>query len=284
MAGFLRYLRLVVEHKILLPILLLAKKLAGTPKDGLRVNIGGGYFCRPGWTCLDYKTGSYPYKLDYVDFNVNLMTHDPLPFADGSVRYFYSAHTLEHIPQEYCDHIFAELYRCLAPGGVVRLSMPDFDILYDAYFRRDMEVFKYQRYKLDQIEWAFLRAFATGMAGQTPLEEVRADLQSLSKDDFADKYTGLVPRETQIANGGNHINWFNYPKLERMLKAAGFTQVIRTGPQGSQVPEMRGEGNFLGLEHVVSLGRIVGFDTGHPQWSVFAEAVKTPAGKSGAPA
>lgn len=275
MKAFLRYLRLVVEHKILLPILLLVKKIAGDPRDGIRVNIGGGYFCRPGWKSLDYNTSSYPYSLNYIDYNFNLMSHEPLPFKDGSVKLFYSAHTLEHIPQEFCDHIFAEIHRCLMPGGAVRLTMPDYDIHYDAYVRRDMHTLRYQRYGLDQIEWAFLRVFASFMAGKAPLEEVRADLATLPRDEVADKYTGMIPRESQIANGGNHINWFNHAKLERMLKQAGFGRITGSTPNGSQFSEMRGDGSFLGLERILSLGRIVGFDTAHPAHSVYVEAVKS---------
>ena len=282
MASFPRYLRLVIEHKILLPILLLAKKIAGTPEDGLRVNIGGGYFCRPGWTCLDYQTGSYPYKLNYVDYNFNLMSYDRLPFKDNSVAYFYSAHTLEHIPQEFCAHIFSEMHRCLKPGGAVRLSMPDFDILYDAYLRHDEEIL-FKRYGFDQIEWLFVLAFASGMVGRLTIDELRSDIASLSKEGFADKYTGMVPRETQIANGGNHINWFNFDKLERLFRAAGFVDIVRSTPQGSRFPEMRGDGAFHGLERYLSLGRILGLDTAHPDRSVFAEAVKSSTAGTGVP-
>ena len=51
----------------------------------------------------------------------------PLPFVeDGSVDFIYASHLLEHFGRhEYMD-VLREWYRTLAPGGVLRLAVPDF--------------------------------------------------------------------------------------------------------------------------------------------------------------
>ena len=56
-----RRLRLIVEHKAVMPALSWRKKLHGlfNDTDGaghLMVNIGGGYFLRRGWKSLDHHS------------------------------------------------------------------------------------------------------------------------------------------------------------------------------------------------------------------------------------
>ena len=38
---------------------------------------------------------------------------------------FYSFHVIEHLPDDYLPSLFSELFRCLVPGGWVRLGGPD---------------------------------------------------------------------------------------------------------------------------------------------------------------
>ena len=52
---------------------------------------------------------------------------DRLPFlADASVDLIYAAHLLEHFGRAEVDGVLAEWYRVLAPGGVLRLAVPDY--------------------------------------------------------------------------------------------------------------------------------------------------------------
>ena len=134
----LKYLRMVLGYKLLVPVLLVAKKTFAlvdrrTDAENVMVNIGGGVFIKRHWKNLDYSSDSYPYKLSYLDHNFDLTSAEPFPFRNGAVKFFYSSHALEHIPQEFCDHIFGEFHRCLRPGGAVRLTMPDYDKIYQGY-------------------------------------------------------------------------------------------------------------------------------------------------------
>ena len=105
------------------------------------VNIGGGMFFRSHWKVMDYSSPYYPYYRRFIDYNVDLCSDLCFPFEDNSVTFFYSAHTFEHIPQEFCPHIFTEIYRTLKPGGAVRLTMPDYDLFYEACKHDDREFF-----------------------------------------------------------------------------------------------------------------------------------------------
>lgn len=57
------------------------------------------------------------------------MEHDackPLPFAAASINRIQSQDVFEHIAKEHIPGILDEIYRVLRPGGVFRLSVPDY--------------------------------------------------------------------------------------------------------------------------------------------------------------
>jgi SAM-dependent methyltransferase len=64
-----------------------------------------------------------------------------LPLADDSFDYIVSIHTLPEIPYRDLDRSLQELRRVLAPGGVLRLSLPDLDKAIKAYTSRDIDCF-----------------------------------------------------------------------------------------------------------------------------------------------
>jgi predicted SAM-dependent methyltransferase len=50
-----------------------------------------------------------------------------LPFRNGSVDAFYSHHVIEHLPDQTLPFHFAEMFRCLRNGGVIRVGGPHGD-------------------------------------------------------------------------------------------------------------------------------------------------------------
>lgn len=226
----------------------------------LMINIGGGTFFRKHWRVLDYPFDRYAYPSYYIDYVFDLASNKPLPFEDNLVQFFYSSHTIEHIPQERCQHIFNEIYRCLKRNGAVRLTMPDFDKGYEAYANNDENFFK-KLYNGDNIKERFLNFFATFLEKKISTKEFRQNFEEMKRDQFADYYTSKIPRDWQ-EGGGEHINWWNFQKAEKMLIKAGFETVYRSTAQKSRFAEMRG------------IGYKTGFDSTHPEISVFIEAIK----------
>jgi SAM-dependent methyltransferase len=51
---------------------------------------------------------------------------DPLPFPDGSIAKIQAQDVLEHVAFEKAAAILDEVYRVLRPGGIFRLSVPDY--------------------------------------------------------------------------------------------------------------------------------------------------------------
>ena len=51
---------------------------------------------------------------------------DALPFADGTIAKVQAQDVFEHLPFEKLPFVLDEIYRVLKPGGVFRLSVPDY--------------------------------------------------------------------------------------------------------------------------------------------------------------
>src|SRR6266850_7886653 len=103
--------------------LLLARKFAWRVVDwprgdaNLRINIGGGCYFRRHWRVLDFQSGWYRFLPGVIDYAHDLTSRTAFPFLDNSVEFFFSSHTLEHLPQEACQHVLNESFRCLKSGG-----------------------------------------------------------------------------------------------------------------------------------------------------------------------
>jgi SAM-dependent methyltransferase len=55
------------------------------------------------------------------------------PFKDNSVNLVYACHCLEHFSHLKVSEVLAEWLRVLKKDGILRLSVPDFDLLLDIY-------------------------------------------------------------------------------------------------------------------------------------------------------
>jgi predicted SAM-dependent methyltransferase len=96
--------------------------ITGQERDMERKLHIGGKEQRPGWEILDVNAGPH---VDHVGNAVDLAR-----FADGSFTEVYASHVLEHF--DYKEDLLTALrewHRILAPGGVLRLSVPDLDVL-----------------------------------------------------------------------------------------------------------------------------------------------------------
>lgn len=264
-SSFVFSIKKFVYSKFIIRYKILKKKIyqindRNEDKKKIMVNIGGGYFFKRHWSVLDVPSKHYKFMRGVVDYECDLTSGQPLPLEDDSVSFIYSSHTLEHIPQECIPFLFSELYRILKRKGVIRLTMPDFDKAVDAFANNNKEYFILL--ENDTIEEDFLDYFATNLKNKVPAEELRNNFNSMSFEEFGDFYTIQVPREAQKESSGNHINWWNYNKLYNLLKEAGFNNIYRSEANQSKFSEIR------------NIGKSIGFDSTHPEISLFVEGVK----------
>lgn len=84
------------------------------------------------------KTGHYKHciGLSLTQKNQNHINHDitnPMPLPDNCIDRYQSEDVFEHIEYEKLVAVINDIYRALKPGGLLRISMPDYrcDYLYN---------------------------------------------------------------------------------------------------------------------------------------------------------
>lgn len=82
-----------------------------------RINVGCGAFPLPYYTNIDADP-----RISHADIYA---TVPPLAYEDGSLEEIYAGHFLEHLERPKAAEFLAECFRCLEPGGVLGIMVPD---------------------------------------------------------------------------------------------------------------------------------------------------------------
>ena len=181
----------------------------------MKINIGGKAY--PGWKNLDcYHAADYKHDL-----------RDLLPFPFDGVEEFHCSHVLEHINDKAAQFTLNEVYRTLAPGGSVRISVPDATTSYIAYINNNHAFF-------DEGE-AFIEGPNIGKKFMNMLVSYRGGGgPPVTDEEVALRCSGAENFDTLVQwgltfqpppKGLAHRNWFNVNKLAEMLTNSGFTQM-----------------------------------------------------------
>ncbi len=96
---------------------------------GLKIHLGAGPINLQGWVNIDARQAPHIH-LCSEGFALN-------EFADGAISEIYMCHVLEHFSFEEVGEIIRNFHKKLKVGGVLRLSVPDFDRLVTAYQAND---------------------------------------------------------------------------------------------------------------------------------------------------
>ena len=167
------------------------KKLVS--QKGGRVNIGCGKTPIQGWVNLDVVSQTGVFFWD---------CRSGLPFSDGAVAAIYAEHFFEHLDLESEARPFlGDCLRCLQPGGVLRLVVPD--------------------------AGAYVRAYSG------PWEPL-ADMRPLDRtaDGWRDGWLGQVYQtrmqfiNTVFRQGYEHKYAYDAETLVLIMRQAGFSDVI----------------------------------------------------------
>jgi predicted SAM-dependent methyltransferase len=102
------------------------------------------------------------------------------PIPDNFADLVYASHCLEHISHLKVNEVLAEWRRVLKPGGVLRLGVPDFDLLLAIYEAngRDIEAIQPalmggQTYPLNAHFTSFTRKSLTARLVAVGFNEIR---------------------------------------------------------------------------------------------------------------
>lgn len=174
-------------------------------KRGLRANVGCGSQTKPGWVNLDQLVAP-----DVTTWDCRR----GLPFDDGSVSVIFAEHMFEHLDRPRSTQPFLrECLRCLEPGGVLRIIVPDAEMYLHGYCSNSWETFVENR-PLKKAGDAYRDAWQ-GDVYRTRMEMVNAVFRQ----------------------GSEHKYAYDAETLMLDLKSAGFPTVVRQQFGKSAKPE-----------------------------------------------
>jgi predicted SAM-dependent methyltransferase len=91
----------------------------------INLHLGCGFVIHPKFINVDLLAAPH------IHYQISI---DKLsPFEDNSVNLIYASHCLEHFPHAKVPKVLCEWFRVLKKGGILRLSVPDFDLLLNIY-------------------------------------------------------------------------------------------------------------------------------------------------------
>lgn len=168
--------------------------------NGVSVNFGSGGRGAPGWINIDINSR-------HADQYIAHDLRRPLPFRDAQVKRIFAEHVIEHLDFRHdVPRVFAEFYRILEPGGVLRVIVPDAERFLHAYVTRSREEFL-------ALGW---------------------DLERLPDD----IHTPMHVINHVYHQEGEHLFGWDYHTMDWALRQAGFTQVARKAYGTSDDPEL----------------------------------------------
>ncbi|TNM44128.1 methyltransferase domain-containing protein [Nocardioides albidus] len=159
----------------------------------------GGLEPRPGWLVTNVSAVTR----NYLDASTRW------PLADGQAALVYADNVIEHLTLDQGRRLMREAFRCLEPGGVIRLVTPDLRKHIDAY--------------LD------------GSAA------VDGDLAAAYREIGVRIEHAVDLVRTPVENFLHHLGYvYDADALGAELRAAGFTEVRECPVGRSDVPELGG--------------------------------------------
>lgn len=243
-----------------------------TLPSGVNLNIGAGNYVINGFRSLDVYTPHYyrsrkAFDAARVEYD---MRRDAIPFASGSVDNIYINHVIEHVETEHVERFFADAHRVLRQGGVLRVGCPDAEFIHcissfpNGYWSWRRSWFaKNTTQDPDDISQfdAMISMLATRrMRGfndaVTSLEISEEDVRGMHYSELMEHLRdGLDFDENRP---GEHINNWDFSRLQNLASRTGFTHVIPSKPHGSISTQMQG----------------LAFDANHNHMSLYVDIVR----------
>ena len=117
-------------HEAVDPRIIDTDKVADAAEAGLRVNLGCGHLPLAEYVNVDMR------ELPGVDA---IATATDLPFGEDSLEELFSAHLVEHFPQEQLEREVLPYWRSrIRPGGTLRMVLPDAGAMLEGFASGDI--------------------------------------------------------------------------------------------------------------------------------------------------
>ena len=241
--------------------------------NDLRINLGAGpYFKKNGWISTDFLSDFKKIKKNdgivYLDLKKNL---DKLPFRD--VKAFYLSHVLEHFRVSDAIRLLKSTYHSMDMGGVLRIVVPDAELIINKTKKQDLEYFKplipyfkeEDRLSLKPVDMMIhllcspACRFNHGNAEMPPqlVTDEFSDILHKSNHEIINLLNNNQFENNQ--SGSYHLSCYDAELLTNLLKQAGFSLVYKSAFMQSNYGPMR---------------EVPLFDGTHPWFSLYVECVK----------
>jgi len=124
----MRKFKTLVHRAIGKASLILRKGLPGRNlSNAKRLHLGCGYIRLPGFCNVDILA---THAVDIVS-DISKLEN----FKDNSIELIYACHVLEHFSHDDALRVLKRWYQVLAPGGTLRISVPDIDRIVKIYVK-----------------------------------------------------------------------------------------------------------------------------------------------------
>lgn len=117
----------------------------------MKLHLGCGSVIMPGFLNIDVADICHTEYLKY-----DLSSGLPKSIEDNSVDFIYSSHFLEHMTNYSASIILNDCYRVMAPGGVIKLCLPDITECMQAWLAKDTAYFRHINPSVFGIESRYL--------------------------------------------------------------------------------------------------------------------------------
>lgn len=147
-----------------------------------------------------------------------------IPYPDGIFDGIYHCHLLEHIDRDDAPKFLRECFRVLKPGGILRIVVPDLEILarhYLACLDRLPDCSTYKEHSLS----------VEGMIDQMVVRIPRDRKEHFPVVRFLEN---LILGDT-ARNGVLHKWMYDRFSLDRLMREAGFTDILRCEESTSRI-------------------------------------------------
>jgi predicted SAM-dependent methyltransferase len=212
-----------------------------------KINLGCGPVGKEDWINIDWGILAILHKYPRIEkmffklnlfprgYNVrwpkNLKLHNckkKLPFDPNSADYIYASHFLEHFKKFEAEEIIIDCHRVLKDGGIIRIVVPDLELLVRKYLEKDFDYFR----KTDDL-------MNFGKENKKDSKDILlADIlmNNFYPEFYRQKVTGWNKVMTFFIRP--HLWMYDYESLKSLLETCGFKKIERKLFKKGNVPNL----------------------------------------------
>ena len=180
-----------------------------------------------------------------AELNVDFESPDTFAGLNNKIDFIYSAHVFEHVSHEGIRSTFEKLKNNLNEGCIIRVEVPDVEIVIDDFFKRgplyselSMECLDNMKkrkpnlteYQQDHLGFVgMISCYKENDVHIPVLIEYDNLIKICDNKDYDNICSELISLQTpeQVATHG-HINYFYEERLKNLLELCGFSNIKRS--------------------------------------------------------